>query len=492
MVMSLVLVHLTVAAAQAGLREDVERMVRSAQLKGATVAVSIRDTGSGTALVSINDAVPMAPASNMKLFTSGAALHALGADFRFATKLVKDGDKLIVVGDGDPAFADPDLLAEMTVGDRRGLDVESFLELWVKPVVDSGVKHISEVVVDDRIFDREFVHPTWPVDQLNNSYCAQTSGFMFHGNVLHFYPKPRKGQAPIVTDCRPEAPWLKITNSASSREGSDDKGDIWVARKPNTNELTFHGNVRYTYKSPVAVTVNDMPSFFAELLADRLRRAGITVDGHRVSKSDDRKNPGQIIGPIITTPLSTVITRCNRDSENMFAESLLKRVGFAMTGEPGSWLNGSTIIRHIIHERLDDPSLASGIVIVDGSGLSQDNRITATAMTAWLNSFSNDPKLGQVLIDSLAVAGQSGTLQKRYKQADLHGALVQAKTGYIKQVSCLSGFVTMPDGRRRVFSVLVNGLKDVSCVPLAKKLQDQIVCAIAEDMAESGMRLGGN
>lgn len=484
--------HLLASAAWATLREDVERLVRGASLKGAAISVSVRDAASGTPLVSINDTAPMAPASNMKLLTTGAALHALGGNFQFATKMIMDGDRLVVVGDGDPAFADPDLLAEMTMNGRKGVDIEAFLDLWVKPVVDSGVKKISEVVVDDRIFDREFVHPSWPADQLNNSYCAQVSGLMFHGNVLHFYPRPRKDGAPIVTDCRPEASWLKIVNVATSKDGSQDKGDIWVARKPGTNELTFHGNVRYVYKTPVAVTVDDMPDFFAHLLADRLSRAGIAVGGHRVSRPDEAKASGKPIGPAVTSPISTVITRCNRDSENMFAESLLKRVGYAMTGEPGSWMNGAAIVRHIVHERLDDPALASGVVVVDGSGLSQDNRITAAAMTAWLNSFANDPKLGPILIDSLAVAGESGTLQKRYKGASLHGAVVQAKTGYIRGVSCLSGFITMPDGRRRVFSVLTNNLKDISAVPLAKRLQDQIVAAITEDMAATGAHLGGD
>ena len=76
-------------------------------------------------------------------------------------------------------------------------------------------------------------------------------------------------------------------------------------------------------------------------------------------------------------------------------------------------------------------------------------------MTAWLDSLANDEKLGAVFLDSLAVGGESGTLDKRFRTAQMHGAIVQAKTGYIKQVSCLSGFVTMPDGRRRSFSVMV-------------------------------------
>lgn len=477
--------HLTAAIASATLRDDVERLVRGATLRTATIAVSIRDADSGAALVSVNAEAPMIPASNMKLITTGAALHALGPSFEFGTKLMRDGDRLIVVGDGDPAFGDPELLPLMVGPEGQSLDVEAFIGLWVKPLVESGVAAIDEIVVDDRIFDREFVHCSWPVDQLNRSYCAQVSGFNFHANVLHFYPRPRPNQPPLITDCRPLAPWLKIINDATSREGTNDKSDVWIARKLNSNEMTFKGNVRFAYRAPVPVTVHDMPEVFAQILADRLRSAGIQVDMARVANHGDPIAAGVLVGPVVTTPISTVLTRCNRDSENLYAECLLKRIGHGLTGEPGSWMNGAAIARHIVHERLNDPKLAGGVLVADGSGLSQDNRVTAALMTAWLRSFHLDSRLGPPFIESLAVAGESGTLQKRYSNANLHGASVQAKTGYINGVSCLSGFVTMPDGRRRTFSVLVNNLRDPATVPAAKMLQDQVVIAIAEDLAQS-------
>jgi D-alanyl-D-alanine carboxypeptidase/D-alanyl-D-alanine-endopeptidase (penicillin-binding protein 4) len=95
-----------------------------------------------------------------------------------------------------------------------------------------------------------------------------------------------------------------------------------------------------------------------------------------------------------------------------------------------------------------------------------------------------------LLVESLAVGAESGTLRKRYQSIDLHGATVQAKTGYINGVSCLSGFVTAADGHCRSFSILVNGFPSGG-VAAAKKVQDQIVAAIARDLAESNVTLGG-
>jgi D-alanyl-D-alanine carboxypeptidase/D-alanyl-D-alanine-endopeptidase (penicillin-binding protein 4) len=408
--------------------------------------------------------------------------------------MLRDGDRLLVVGDGDPAFGDPELLKLMSLapGERGGSDVDAFLGLWVKPVIEAGVTAVSEIVVDDRIFDREFVHPTWPADQLNNWYCAQVAGFNFHVNVLQFFPRPNPGHRPSVSDFLPLAPWLQPENDATSRTGPQDRNSLWIARQLGSNNLTVKGNVKLAYREPVAVTVHDMPEFFARLLADRLTRAGVKVGRWRTAAHDDPPAHGTALGPEIATPISTVMTRCNRDSQNLYAECLTKRLGHALTEQPGSWTNGTAIIRHVVHERLSDPALSSAIVVADGSGLSRENRVTTEAVTAWLNTFHDDERIGSMFLDSLPVGGESGTLRERFRRSDLAGAIVHAKSGYINGVWSLSGFVTMPDGRRRSFSIIVNGAADSGAGPQAKQLHERIVTAIARDMASLAAQLGSD
>ena len=483
---TLILVAFALAApAVADLQDDVGEAIRIAGFQQAIVAVSVRDAQSREPIVAINDLELMIPASNMKLLTTGTALHVLGPDFEFKTKLLRDGERLIVVGDGDPAFGDPDLLELMQLGEFDGLDIEQFLNLWVKSIVEAQIKHLDEIVVDDRIFDREFVHKDWPVDQLNRRYCAQVAGLNFHRNVLHFFPRHIPGSRPDIRIFRPHAPWLEVINRGTTRQGPSDRDSAWVSRKLGTNDLTFYGNIKGSYKKPVPVTVHDMPSYFARLLADRLRIAGVDVGLHRTADAHDPPSNGQPIGPMITTPISTIITRCNRDSQNLYAEALIKRVGFTMTNEPGSWLNGAAIVRLSVHERIGDPNLARLIVVSDGSGLSRTNRVAAATLTAWLQTFLSKDRTGEVFTQSLAVGGQSGTLKNRFKNIDLHGAVVRGKSGYIKHVSCLSGYVITPDGRQRSFSILVNGLTEPDAVSHAKKMQERIVAAIAWDMASA-------
>jgi D-alanyl-D-alanine carboxypeptidase/D-alanyl-D-alanine-endopeptidase (penicillin-binding protein 4) len=476
--------------AWADLRDVVTLELKQASLGMATVAVSIRDADTGLSLVAVRETERLIPASNLKLFTSGAALHLFGPDFAFRSELRRDGDRLVVVGDGDPGFCDPYLLARMEVAGHAGLDVDTFVDLWVDPVVESGIKAVREVIVDDRIFDRQLTHPEWPADQLNRAYCAEVAGFNFHLNVLHFYPQVDGSGEPNVSLIRPDASWLEIVNRATSRTGVHDRNDIWISRPPDGNMLTVYGNVKKDYKTAAAVTVHDPAAFFARLLATRLREAGITVARHGTAGERDPAPTGEIVGPIFTTPIATALTRCNRDSTNLYAEALCKRLGYAMTNEPGSWVNGTALVRHVVLERLSDSNVANKVVLADGSGMSRASRVTAAAVTAWLASFHQDDELGPIFVDSLAEPGDRGTLTRRFGGHGLHGARIQAKSGYIKHVSCLSGYVTAPDGRRRCFSILANGLTEPGSVARAKLLQERIVAAIAADLAAAAVADG--
>jgi len=132
----------------ADLDREVAALVATAKMPKATVAVSVRDVSSGEELVELRDALPLIPASNMKLLTSGAALAALGPDFRFRTTVVLAGGDLVVRGAGDPAFGDPELLAETVHrgadGDADDLaDVDALLDVWVDAIARTGIREVG-------------------------------------------------------------------------------------------------------------------------------------------------------------------------------------------------------------------------------------------------------------------------------------------------------------------------------------------------------------
>ena len=461
------------AVAQSTIQNDVEQALRSRDLGGAAVSVFVADARSGKVLANLRADEPMIPASNMKLITTAAALDALGVDYTFKTRLLHlpatehpgKGDRLVVVGDGDPGFADPKLLKS------RDETIDAMLKRWTDAVAATGVRRIAELIVDDRAFDRQFVHPTWPSDQLQHWYCAQVAGLNFHDNVIEVHPLPTQaGQSPQIV-LVPEARFVNANNKAVT----GNVNTFWVSRTQGTNNFVYAGVVKHRLASPAEVTVHDPPMFFLRVLKERLEAAGITVD--RISRpADDQPSFRGKVLVTEETKLTDIIARANKSSQNLFAEALLKRAGREVTGSVGSWDSGAAAVRIFLKERLG--SRASVVRVADGSGLSRDNQVTARILSDLLRDMFADEKLGPTFINSLAVGGIDGSLRKRLRETPSLRGRVLAKSGYINGVVTLSGYLILSrDGKPLsaddetpltetldnydvlTFSILINGFK---------------------------------
>ena len=466
---------LSVSAPAGSLQDEVKGLVKSIGPRKGTVAVSVRDD-QGQEVVNIRGDAPLMPASNQKLLTTGAALRILGPDFTFQTRLVHAGDRLVVVGDGDPAFGDPELLERMTYTaedgtTRKGMTIDALLALWTDAAKAAGIGRVRELVIDDRIFDRSTCHADWPVDQLHEAYCAEVSGVNFHVNRIDFWavPSPRGAE---ITRTEPACDFVGIRNATTPGRTKEDA--IWIQREADANDFTIRGFLRKPLVAPVSVTVDAPAAFFGNLLAERLRKAGVQVGAVRLAAADEPRAEGATIGPVFQTPIDAAVTRCNVDSQNMYAESLLKRLGHAATGQPGSWNNGSEAMERLVSARVGG---AAGLEAADGSGMSRANRVTASVLTAWVSDLLREPAIGPVFLRSLAVGGRSGTVQKRFRDIDPSTAVVRCKTGYIQGVCSLSGVVDCANGRRPVFSVICNDFEGDG-VGRAKQLQEAVAKAV--------------
>lgn len=473
-------------AARPSLEDRVRVAIRDAKLGKGLVSISIRacddgPDGLGRSLVSINADRPMIPASNMKLVSTGTALHVLGPKFQFRTQMVADGDTFTLVGDGDPTLGDPAMFDRLVMkqpdGERRTLDEEVLLGLWADAIVAASDGGQVSIRVDDSVFDRTLWHPGWnPNDRLSR-FAAEISGLNFHRNTFHFRPDATGSGRPNWSDMRPNAPWLLANASNKSNRGK--KQTAWIARAPEDNQLSFRGTVKGRFTEPLEVTFHDPAMILARLLADRVEARGVRVRdiGRTKAAAGGR---GQSLGPKIRTPIGPVVERCNEFSQNLYAESLLKRAVHARTGNPGSWEEADPVVKSVARTRLgpDGVGLVAPLVIEDGSGLSKGNRLTADFLTAWLDSFHDDPRLRDEYIRSLSRGGleNDGTLSRRFRDLP-DGYEVDAKSGYVAGVSTLSGFVTSPDGRRWAFSVLCNNV--AHNIGGAKKLQERIAREIA-------------
>lgn len=206
----------------------------------------------------------------------------------------------------------------------------------------------------------------------------------------------------------------------------------------------------------------------ARAYVDALERRGINVTG----RAGARRVPagGHSIAFDLSEPLSLLLRRVNGDSDNYAAELLLKELG-ATAAEQGSSAAGARVVRRTLRE-LGVP--LTGVRLADGSGLSRFDRLTAKALVAMLRVGADDPAIRRAFVSSLAVAGVSGTLERRLATRPTYGR-VRAKTGTTQRASALAGFV----GGRYVFAILQNGAP----VPYwtAREAQDRFVTILARN-----------
>ena len=199
-----------------------------------------------------------------------------------------------------------------------------------------------------------------------------------------------------------------------------------------------------------------------------LRARGITAGRVTVGKAPADAFP---LAQVTSRPLPQVLVELDRESDNFAAEVLLKVLG-AEVGTAGSTTAGAAVVTSDL-AAADVP--LQGVRIIDGSGLSLDDRITPRARAALLRVVWSDPRLRGPFMRALPVAGISGTLEDRMERKPARG-VVRAKTGTTNRASSLSGYV----GDRYVFSIVQNGFPVASWA--ARKAQDRFATALASTL----------
>jgi serine-type D-Ala-D-Ala carboxypeptidase/endopeptidase (penicillin-binding protein 4) len=177
-----------------------------------------------------------------------------------------------------------------------------------------------------------------------------------------------------------------------------------------------------------------------------LDRQGIVVTHH--SRTGRAPRDVLPLGLDYSEPLTTIVQEMNRESDNFVAEMLLKQLGAAL-GPRGSTAAGATVV----HDELGAAGVTTnGVRIVDASGLSRLDRLSARTLVSLLLAADRDPAIRASFLASLSVAGISGTLRDRLRKRPARGQVI-GKTGTTSQASALAGFVR----RRYVFAILQNG-----------------------------------
>jgi serine-type D-Ala-D-Ala carboxypeptidase/endopeptidase (penicillin-binding protein 4) len=429
--------------AAGSLKGELDSIVGRSALKTVRFSVQVIRADSGEVVYQHNASTPLMPASNMKVVTTAAGLDSLGADFQYTTRVglasTADGTTLVITGSGDP------LLGDRVTDEKHGKPACWVLDDIVRAVKASGKTSINSIIVDTSVFDDVRVCPNWPTNQLNKWYEAEVSGLNFYTNCIEFIARD-KGGAKAELSMQPTTNYVSVVNETTTVGKGADTVGLW--RQTGSNQVFVKGKC-HGDTEPMKVTVERPAAFLGTLIAERLGQAGIKVEGPLMEKGAGNLDATTIA--TYSTPISDVLDRCNKDSLGLAAECLMKTMGAKTTGgKGGSWASGRTAMAKFL------TSLgvsADEYKIDDGSGLSEENRLSTNALSKVMAHLYKT-KSWPMFKDSLSVGGEDGTAAKWFREAKYKGKIL-GKTGYIAGVKSFTG-VCVTDKGDYIFSIITN------------------------------------
>jgi D-alanyl-D-alanine carboxypeptidase/D-alanyl-D-alanine-endopeptidase (penicillin-binding protein 4) len=434
-------------ASGGNLAERLESLLNGSVARSSDTSVQIVDVATGDVVAQRNPNNPLAPASNMKLFTTAAAIDMLHPDFELTTQVfvrgnvdptgTLDGD-LKVVGRGDP-----------TIGGRfHDGHATAVIDDWATDIKRAGVKTVrGNLIFEYGYMDTEYIHPTWPVDQLVDWYEAPVSAFSMQENCVQVRVLPTKSGKACAVQFEPPTSYLDLESSCVTGRGLP-----FITRARGSNSIIVRGGVP-TRSGPteVFVTVENPIHYFAAVTHEALARDGVTVQGDVVLTPRDNRPDWRPVAQH-STPLNVVVYVINKKSQNHYAEQLVKIIG-AEQKKNGSWPSGTSAVTEWLTGKLGVP--ANEYYQADGSGMSRNNRASANAFIHLLRYMWNSP-YREDFVSSLPYSGDPDSkFGKRLRTAP-YARQVYAKTGYIVGVVGLSGYVRGASGKVYAFSFIFN------------------------------------
>jgi len=460
----------TFGDASSPLVQAIDREVRAALKGTAALGVHVVDLATGDTIYGYNPDDARSVASNTKLVTTAATLEALGPGFFFETRFVlrgavQDGvlrGDLGVVGGGDPNLS------------GRSFDGDSLAVFrgWARELARRGVQRVTgDLYLASGLFEPLQIHPGWPRGQRDSWYEAPVAALSFNDNciLVRVSPGARAGD-PVRVETVPSVGLFHLDDSAKT-VASRKRQKLAISR----NEGVLHvGGSMALGSGPFEtwITVPDPVAYFGAGLATALAEEGIAVDGrlHPVEQL-----PGEVWDrvAVFKSDLVSAMRVILKHSQNFYAESLLKQLGARSCGV-GSWPEGVRAASEFL-TGIGVP--AGSFTMVDGSGLSRDNRFAPRHLTTLLRYMFYRPEGGE-FARALPYAGEDvGSWRRRLARPPYQGN-VSAKTGTIDGVSALSGYAKSVSGRFYAFSILLNRIRGGFD---AHRAQDRIVMALIDN-----------
>lgn len=375
-----------------------------------------------------NELLP--PASTLKIATALAARLALGKAFTFTTTLHKENNDVFLTFSGDPSLSRQQLSDLFAQSDLKTID--------------------GDLYIDGSIFTGYERAVGWPWDILGVCYSAPSSALSIDENCVQASITTHDdGSTRVFVPIHQPISFSSYAKSVTKEEQQSTFCDL---------ELTTNGNhyelngclVQRNKPLPLKFAIQDTKAFAQQTIEKILSEHNITLTGHvRFGQSMRHLNGSTVIAKHESQPLMVLLEHMLKASDNHYADNLTKMLGHINYQQPGSFANGTAAIKDILLKQANVD--LSHAVLVDGSGLSRNNRMTVNQMKSILHFIHQyDKELG--LIDLLPTSGVNGTLQYRnsMRKEPIKGN-IHSKSGSLFGSHNMAGFVGLDNKAPQLF-----------------------------------------
>ena len=449
------------------LQQKVDQAVAAEPLKGAVVGVMVQDMA-GHVVAQREAGRRMVPASNMKLITTGTALHALGPDFRFETGIGYTGEvdadgtlhgDVYIVGGGDPTVG---------VADTVAVKPDALFWRWKSLLKDAGISRIDgRIIGDGRAYEGHLENQSWSYDDTGTYYGAGCNALSFYENAIDYAVSAGVEGEPVkVVQRYPETPWMHFGNLTST--GPKGTGNSLYLY---TTDLAPYAEMRGTFAVDRKQKLEHFANKYGALTCayyfwQNLRSTGWAISGGyadidrggyvrgRDFVPMDKAGTPKIAGKSESPVLSRIVRQTNVLSDNFYAEAMFRQMG-----ERASGVAVYDSCRAAVTEVLESlvPGSLDGLRIEDGSGLSRLNTVSPAFMVDFLRSMTRSRGFNAFLA-SLPKPGEGTVATLLPKLPAEKKARVRVKSGSMDGVLCYSGYILDENGRPTfIFSLMVNG-----------------------------------
>lgn len=423
--------------------ESIQRYLNSRQVNTAAVSVSIKNIDTGETLYSLNARTPRVPASTLKLMTLAASLDALGYDYKFSTQLYKSAQNELYLKLGaDPLLKSSDLTDLMKIAASKNI---------VEP---------KKFYVDNTITDNVEWGEGWQWDDDLNPSMPKFGAYNLDGGLINIEVTPINNNSAPSVSIKPFYP-VTIMNFAKTVYKSDNTLKLERNNSISPNILNLSGIV--SQKTVFTIPVNNTQVYFNLRLKEAVDAAKIAnYDNPAIAKlpADKIYFVGEVTHDI-TDGMNAVL----KNSDNYAAESIFKIAGGQYKDATGT----SEYSLMMLKDYFDKLGIKSDdIKVVDGSGVSKNNLMTADFMTSFLNALAKDENFET--FKGYMASPSEGTLKNRmlyFKDS------LKAKTGTLSDASAIAGYIKTRSGKIYSFDIMIQDAK--TSVADKKNIEEQIL-----------------